>query len=279
MGFFSKINPVKLVGDAFDSISGKGASEDAARAQQYATDASVAFQKEALDTSRGDLQPFREAGSDAISKLVAQINGLPNSSNVDTSAINSFVSSNNRAGMDADLQAFINPQAQADFLANDPLFAAISDDTEQRLNAKAAAAGKLHSGGTAKALQDSLYLLGRERVNDRMNQLTTGYNVASTNQSNQLQELMNQFNVNFNKSNLDSSMANQKTNSLFNLVTQGQNAAAQQATATQNTGNALSNLTTAQGNANAAALVTPYNNLMSLAQGGMQAGARIFGAA
>lgn len=254
-----------------DAITGKSAAEDAAAAQGAATDASIKFQRDALKETREDLQPFREAGADALGGLQTAINRLPSSSNLDTSGIDNFVANSSRSGMDANLQAFLDPQAQADFLASDPLYAAIADDTNRRLNAQAAAAGKLHSGGTAKALQDNLLLAGRERVNDRMNQLTTGFNVASTNQSNQLQDLMSQFNVNFNKANLDSNLSGQKVNSLFNLVTQGQNAAARQGTATQNTANALSNLTTAQGNAEAAAQVAPHNNLMNLAQGGMMA--------
>jgi hypothetical protein len=259
------------VQSGIDKITGKDAAEDAAAAQRAATDASIGFQEESLKQTREDLQPFRDAGQGAISDLQAAINGMPTSSGIDTSAINNFVNDGGRANLDADLQAFMDPQAQADYLANDPLYKAIADDTNRRLNAQAAAAGKLHSGGTAKALQDNMMLLGRERVNDRMNQLTTGFNAGSTNRSNALSELTTKFNLDFNKANLDSNLDSQKTNSLFNLVTQGQNAAARQATATQNTGNALSNLTVAQGNADAAAQVAPHNNLMTLAQGGAMA--------
>ena len=247
---------------ALDKISGKDAAEDAAAAQRAATDASIGFQEAALKTTREDLQPFRDAGSNALADLTSQINGMQTSSGLDTSDIGNFVSQGGNLG--ADLQAFMNPDAQADYLQNDPLYAAIADDTNRRLNAQAAAAGKLHSGGTAKALQDNMMLLGRERINDRMNQLTTGFNTASADRSNRLNELTTKFNLDFNKTNLDSNLNNQKTNSLFNLVTQGQNAAARQATATQNTGNALSNLTVAQGNADAAAQTAPYNNLMGL---------------
>lgn len=261
---------------ALDKISGKDAAEDAAAAQRAATDAAVGFQEAALKQTREDLQPFREAGQGAISDLQSAISGLQTSSGLNTGAINNYVSQG-RDGLDSALQAFLNPQAQADYLANDPLYKAIADDTNRRLNAQAAAAGKLHSGGTAKALQDSMMLLGRERINDRLGQLTTGYNVASSNRSSGLDELMSQFNVNFNKSNMDSNMANQKVNSLFNLVTQGQNAAARQATATQSTGNNLANLTTAQGNAEAAAQVAPYNNLMGLVGSGLNAGAMYLG--
>lgn len=262
---------------ALDKISGKDAAEDAAAAQRAATNAAVGFQEAALKKTREDLQPFRDAGQGAISDLQAAINGMPTSSGLDTSAINNFVNDGGRANLDADLQAFMNPQAQADYLENDPLYAAIADDTNRRLNAQASAAGKLHSGGTAKALQDNMMLLGRERVNDRMNQLTTGFNAGSTNRSNSLNELMSNFNIDFNKANLDSNLQSQKTNSLFNLVTQGQNAAAMQGTATQNTGNSLANLTTAQGNADAAAQVAGHNNLMGLLGSGLNAGAMYMG--
>lgn len=265
-----------FVGNVVDTITGKNAAKDAAENQQKATDASIEFQREALDSSRADLQPFRQAGVNAIDDLNSQIANMQTSSGLDTSDISDFVSQGGNLG--ADLQAFMSPDAQADYLQNDPLYAAIADDTNRRLNAQAAAAGKLHSGGTAKALQDNMMLLGRERINDRINQLTTGFNVGSTDRSNRLNELTTKFNLDFNKTNLDSNLQNQKTNSLFNLVTQGQNAAAQQATATQNTGNALSNLTVAQGNANAASEVAAHNNLISLVNGGMQAGAAYMGA-
>lgn len=263
--------------DALDKISGKDAAEDAAAAQRAATDAAVGFQEAALKKTREDLQPFREAGANALNDLSSSIQGLPSSSNISTAAIDAFVNNGGREGLDANIQQLATPEGQAQFLKDDPLFAAISEDTNRRLNAQAAAAGKLHSGGTADALQKSLYMLGQDRINNQMNNYLTGFNAASTNRSNSLNDLMTQFNVGFNKANLDSNLAGQRTNSLFNLVTQGQNAAARQATATQNTGNNLANLTTAQGNAEAAAQVAPYNNLMQLAQTGANAAVKMFG--
>ena len=260
-----------FIQDGWDSLRGKDAAQAAAGTQQRATNEGVQFQYDALAQAREDLSPFKTAGVGALNDLRGEINNMPTTADLDSSQINDFIG--NRTNLDANLQSFLNPQAQADFLQNDPLYNAMADDTNRRLNAQASAAGKLHSGGTAKALQDNMMLLGRDRVNDRMNQLTTGFNSATADRSNNLNELMTKYNLDANKIGMDADLRNQRINSLMNLVQQGQNSAAMTGAASQNAGNALTNLATAQGNANAAAQVASNNNTMSLINTGLAAAA------
>lgn len=258
-----------FIQDGWDALRGKDSAKAAAGTQQASTNEAIQFQRDALAQAREDLSPYRTAGIGAINDLRGEINGLPTGSDLNTQDINSFV--NGGGGLDANIQSFLNPQAQADYLANDPLYKVMADDTNSRLNAQAAAAGKLHSGGTAKALQDNMMLLGRERINDRMSQLTTGANAAMTDRSNRLNELLTRYNVDANKAGMDADFRNQRINSLMNLVNQGQNSAAMSGNASQNAGNAITNLTTAQGNANAAAQIASNNNTMSLINTGLAA--------
>ena len=139
-----------------------GNERDAARAQVAAGDRALEFQREALDTARGDLQPFRDAGGDVLDPLLASI------------------------------------------LAPDSDF----ERTEgfRAIQNSAAAGGKLQSGGTLKALTE--------------------------------------FNTGLNERN-----RSRRTAELFNLATLGANAAAGQATATQQTGSNLGNIAIGQGNA------------------------------
>jgi hypothetical protein len=260
-----------FIQDGWDAIRGKDAAQAAADTQQRATNEGIQFQYDALAQAREDLSPFKTAGVGALNDLRGEINNMPTTADIDSSQINDFIG--NRTNLDANLQSFLDPQAQADYLANDPLYNAIADDTNRRLNAQASAAGKLHSGGTAKALQDNMMLLGRERVNDRMNQLTTGFNSATADRSNNLNELMTKYNLDANKIGMDADLRNQRANSLMNLVRQGQNSAAMTGSASQNAGNALTNLATAQGNANAAAQIASNNNTMSLINTGLAAAA------
>lgn len=187
--------------------------------QREALDRTLGFQKESLETARSDLQPFRNVGTSQISPLRDDINSL-----------SSLIS---------------DPNQQLDFIQKNPFFEALAGDAEQRLFANQAAKGKVGSGGTAKALQNSLLLLGQDLLNQNINQRS------------------------------------QNINQRTNLLTVGANAAAGQATASQNTaagqssalqgtaagsaaaqqrfGSNISNLITGQGNALAAGEVGAAN--------------------
>lgn len=55
-----------------------------------------------------------------------------------------------------------NPQAQKDYIMNNPFYAALADDAEQRLFSNQAARGRVGSGSTAKALNNELLMLGSD---------------------------------------------------------------------------------------------------------------------
>lgn len=181
------------------------ASRGAADAQLQATRESIKFQEEALDKqldfltesrdiARGDLEPFREVGS------------------TDLSTLGSLVT---------------DPQAQADFITNNPFFDALAEKSTQTLLNNAAARGKVGSGGTAEALQNSILLLGNDLLNQdvtrRQNLATLGSNAAA------------------------------------GQATTTQNTANALSAATQNSANAVSDLTIQGGNAQAAGLVGAAN--------------------
>jgi hypothetical protein len=111
-------------------ISARGAKK-AAKAQEKAGDKSIAFQEKALAQTRADLQPFRQAGESALPGLTSLTN---------------------------------DPNAQKEFVTENPFFDALADEAQKRLFNNQAAKGKVGSGGTAEALQNSLLLLGPKLV-------------------------------------------------------------------------------------------------------------------
>lgn len=180
MSFVEKA--VNKIGSLLSGGADKAARE-AASIQSASADKAIEFQKESRDIARGDLQPFRQAGQaqlDPLSKLIS------------------------------------DPNEQLSFVQNNPFFKALADDAQSRLFSNQAAKGKVGSGGTALALQNSLLLLGQDLLTQNINQRQV-------------------------------------------LVNTGANAAAGQATTTQQSGSAISDLVTGQGNALAAGEVGAAN--------------------
>lgn len=171
--------------DAFSGKTGAEAAERAAQMQAKTGKDAIEFQKSALKTIRRDLNPFKQAG-------MAQLDGLG-------SLIN-------------------DPNAQLNYVQNNPFFNALAGQARDQLFASQAARGRLGSGGTLGALQDRLLLMGNDLVNQNIGQR-------------------------------------------FNLAAMGQNAAAQQGTMTQNSGNSISDLITGIGNAQAAGGIGAANAL------------------
>lgn len=100
--------------------------------------------EEGIGTAREDLQPFTEAGTDALGGVQRNL---------------------------ADVESLItDPNAQKDFVQDNPFFKVLADDAKRRIFGNAAARGRVGSGGTAKALQDSLLLLGNDLVGQNVNQ-------------------------------------------------------------------------------------------------------------
>lgn len=63
-----------------------------------------------------------------------------------------------------------DPDAQRNFITENPFFSALADDAQDRLFSNQAAKGKLGSGETAEALQNSLLLLGEDLLSNRIGQ-------------------------------------------------------------------------------------------------------------
>lgn len=145
MGLLSKV-----VGAITGSSGAAKAAGRAADIQSQSADKAIAFQRESRDLARSDLQPFREAGQAQLDPLSSLIS---------------------------------DPQAQLNFIQNNPFFNSLANDAQSRLFANQAARGKVGSGGTAQALQNSLLLLGQDllnnNVNQRFNMATMGQNAAA----------------------------------------------------------------------------------------------------
>jgi len=133
-----------------DLFGGNDAASSAGDVQSRAADKAIAFQKESRDTARADLEPFREVGS------------------TDLQGLGDLVTS---------------PGAQLDFIKNNPFFEALANKSKNTILNNSAAKGKVGSGGTAEALQNSLLLLGNDLVNQnisqRQNLASLGSNAAS----------------------------------------------------------------------------------------------------
>lgn len=150
MGFISDLSG--RISDPLD-ISGRQAGEAAQRAagtQLESTQIAVEEQRAARLQAREDLSPFREEGAA----------GLPGLSELVT-----------------------DPEAQKRFITQNPFFKSLADESQRRLFANQAARGKVGSGGTAEALQNSLLLLGNDllgkNITQRFNLATLGANAAA----------------------------------------------------------------------------------------------------
>lgn len=162
------------------------ATKQAAQLQKETTEKQIAFQKESLETARKDLEPFRTVGS-------TDLQGL------------------------ADLVT--NPQKQAEFVQNNPFFNAMATKASDTIMGNAAAKGKLGSGGTAEALQNSLLLLGTDLLNQnigqRQNLATLGANAAA-----------GQATATQGTASAVGALGQNSANNISNLITQGANAQA-----------------------------------------------------
>lgn len=177
-GLASDLTGLDLTGEGAAAAAG-----EAAKAQLEGTKLAIEESKAAREQARADLSPFREAGAAALGGLTSLTT---------------------------------DPEAQKNFITQNPFFKALADDAQSRLFANQAAKGKVGSGETPKALQNSLLLLGND-------------------------------------------LLQQTISNRFNLATLGSNAAAGQATATQNAGAQIADLTTQGANATAAGIIGAAN--------------------
>jgi hypothetical protein len=247
-----------------------GAASDAASAQASSADKAIQFQQKALDTTRGDLAPYRDAGTTALyggpeydqgayDKAVADFNALPllggkSKTNKKTGVTTTsgkgtgYLTLAQYQALPADqriqyeknaqgnftrkapqlsdyknptnpnslLSLVTDPNAQKNYITNNPFFDSLANKASQTLFQNAAAKGKLGTGGTAEALQNSILLLGNDLLNQNIAQRQT----------------------------------------IANL---GEDAAARSGNASQTAANSISDLTTQKGNAQAAGAIGGAN--------------------
>lgn len=126
------------------------ASRKAGSTQAAATDRATAETRRQFERTREDLAPFRRAGTEALPGLEDLVT---------------------------------DPEAQRDFITENPFFEALADDAQSRIFQNKAARGKVGSGETAEALQNSLLLLGTDLLNQnisqRQNLVNTGQSAAA----------------------------------------------------------------------------------------------------
>lgn len=187
-----------VVDDFTDSVLGfevfgSNAAKDAAQTQQNAANEGIKIQREIQENVRGDLQPFREAGTQATNQLLNLIN---------------------------------NPQNITD---NDT-FKTLMGEATRNITARNAARGKLNSGDTLTDLTNASFGIGNSVIGDQFNRL---YNVAAMGQNAAAQTGTAAQNTGNAISNLLAQGANAKSAGLMapsianqNLLNQGLNAAA-----------------------------------------------------
>jgi len=138
MGIVSAVAGIGgLAASIYQGNKAASAARKAAGAQAQSGRESIAFQKESRDLAREDLRPFKEVGQEALPGL---------------------------SGMVQD------PNKQLEFVQDNPFFEALAGKATDTLLANQAAKGKVGSGGTAEALQNSLLLLGTDLVNQNIGQ-------------------------------------------------------------------------------------------------------------
>ncbi len=139
VGFFEK-----TVNTGKDKEKKLSPQEQAAAAIQKGLDTATETIETGVDTARSDLQPFTDAGTtglDSVQRNLSEIETL-----------------------------ITDPTAQNEFVTNNPFFTALADDAQRRIFNNQASRGKVGSGGTAEALQNSLLLLGPDLVNQNISQ-------------------------------------------------------------------------------------------------------------
>lgn len=105
------------------------------------------YGQQALNTLNETLSPYKTAGETTLNKLTSLVN---------------------------------DPTAQANYIMNNPFYQALAKDAEEKLLSRQATSGRLGTGGTAKALQESLLLLGRDLLSSDVSNMQ---NLANTGQT------------------------------------------------------------------------------------------------
>jgi hypothetical protein len=120
---------------------------------------SITIQNDAFANSNALL---REGGQEAIRRI-------EQARNTALEGFKPFVDAGNSTL--PGLQKLINdPNAQKDYVMNNPFFAALADDAQSRIFNNQAAKGRVGSGSTAKALNNELLMMGNSLVSQNISQ-------------------------------------------------------------------------------------------------------------
>lgn len=121
-----------------------GAADTAITSQREAEERALERSRVAEERARADFEPFTAAGTRAIGGLEEGLAGVS--------------------------RLVTDPEAQREFITNNPFFDALATRATEELFSNQAARGKVGSGGTAEALQNSLVLLGSSLLNQNVTQ-------------------------------------------------------------------------------------------------------------
>lgn len=139
-----------MLAGLYSAQAGAGAAKSASAQQAQGVSDAIKAQQAATQQVRADVAPFVQAGTTTAPLLTSLVN---------------------------------DPNAQLNFIQNNPFYASLAEDAKRKLLATEATKGKLGSGGTAKALQESLLLLGSDLLNrditNKQNLASLGANAAS----------------------------------------------------------------------------------------------------
>lgn len=187
-----------IIKDAVGGILGSGAkaAKSAAGAQTAAvkqaesqikdsTNQGVTNEQNTRQLATQALSPYQQIGQQVATSLVPQVTGQSQ---------NATAAQNQSYGDLTAANKLINdPNAQKSFIENNPFFQQLATQAKNDVFNNAAAKGKVGSGGTAEALQNSLLLLGNSLVGNQIQQqegaATTGANIANQNVAQQQQLL------------------------------------------------------------------------------------------
>ena len=153
---------MSFVGKAVGSITGANqqakAAKNAAAQQAAAADKSSQIQKDMFEQVRGDLNPYRTAGNDALTQLMGKMQ--PN--------------------------GFFNQTYSGQDIYDDPSYQFRVNQGNNAIQSSAAAQGGLLSGATLKALQN----YGQESASQEYQNAYNRFNADQTNQYNRLSNLV-----------------------------------------------------------------------------------------
>jgi len=198
---------MSFVGKAIGSITGANqqakAAQNAAKTQADAADKASQIQKDMFDQVRGDLNPYRKAGSDALAQLMG--------------------------GMGQDGR-FMKTYSGQD-IYYDPSYQFRVNQGNNAIQGSAAAQGGLLSGATLKALQN----YGQESASQEYQNAYNRFNADQTNQYNRLSNLVG---IGQNAAAQTGNAGTQTAQAIANNTMQGANS---QAAGTIAAGNSVAN--------------------------------------